>query len=290
MNFMNKKLSRGLTVSVMTIVILAAFSGCIKEEKETNITVEILKMMPGESESLTVFNLKAMREEPNLKKYYDVLTEEPQALILPYEDIDLVGTCASSSGKFLILILKGTFGDTDIETARGECENVEHYKGAEIWTECGGYYSEVDSRVILNELVMLCKAENQESVKIAIDTVEGIEKSVYENDEDVRDVVNRLLPNGITTTIMKESYAGSWYGELIVGFTAVKDKGDTIKFKMVLKFKTKEDAVEHGKEVMEEFDKEEMEISDLEMKQDNEFVEITGKLPIENLSKFLGHS
>jgi len=287
---MNKKLSRGLTVSVMTIVILAAFSGCIEEEKETNITVEILKMMPEESESLTVFNLKAMREEPNLKEYYDVLTGEPQALILPYEDIDLVGACASSSGKFLILILKGTFGDTEIEIARGECEEVEHYKDAEIWTGCEGDYSEVDSRVILNELVMLCKAENQESVKMAIDTVGGIEKSVYDSNEDVRDVVNRLLPNGFTTTIMKESYAGSWYGELIVGFTAVKDKGDTIKFKMVLKFKTKEDAAEHGKKVMEEFDKEEMEISDLEMKQDNEFVEVTGKLPVENLSKFLGYS
>ena len=286
---MNKKLSKGLTVSVMTIVILAAFSGCIEEEKETNITVEILKMMPGESESLTVFNLKAMREEPNLKEYYDVLTEEPQALILPYEDIDLVGACASSSGKFLILILKGTFGDTDIETARGECENVEHYKSAEIWTECGGYYSEVDSRVILDELVMLCEAENQESVKMAIDTVEGIEKSVYESDEDVRDIVNRLLPNGFTTTVMKESYYSVPHS-VAMGFTAVKDNEGTVKFKMVIKFENKEDAAEYGKDVMEEFDKEEMEISDLEMKQDNEFIEITGKLPTENLSKFLGHS
>jgi hypothetical protein len=286
---MNKKLSRGLVVSVMTIVILVAFSGCIEEEKETNITVEILKMMPGESESLTVFNLKAMREEPNLKEYYYVLTEETQALILPYEDIDLVGACASSSGKFLILILKGTFGDTDIETARGECEKVEYYKDAEIWTECGGYYSEVDSRVILDELVMLCEAENQESVKMAIDTIEGIEKSVYDSDEYVRDVVNRLLPNGITTTIMKESYYSVPHS-VAMGFTAVKDKGGTVKFKMVIKFENKEDAAEYGKEVMEEFDKEEMEISDLEMKQDNEFVEITGKLPTENLSKFLGHS
>jgi len=62
-----------------------------------------------------------------------------------------------------------------------------------------------------------------------------------------------------------------------------------VKFKMVLKFKNKEDAAEYGKDVIEEVDIEEMEISDLEMKQDNEFIEITGKLPTENLSKFLGH-
>jgi len=285
---MNKKLSRGLAVSVMTIVILAAFSGCIEEEKETNITEDMIKMMPGESEYLMIVNLKTIREEPNLKEFYDALTKDPDALVLAYEDIDLVGVGSSSSGKFLILILKGTFGDTDIETATGECENVEYYKDAEIWTECEGDYGSVGSRVILDELVMLCEAENQESVKMAIDTVEGIEKSVYDSDEDVRDVVTRLLPNGFTTTVMKESYYSVPHS-VAMGFTAVKDNEGMVKFKMVLKFKNKEDAAEYGKDVIEEVDIEEMEISDLEMKQDNEFIEITGKLPTENLSKFLGH-
>lgn len=284
-----EKFSKGLAILAMTTVILIAFSGCIEEEKETN-TKDMIKMMPEKSEYLMIVNLKAIREEPNLKEFYDVMTRDPDALVLNYEDIDLVGVGASSSGNFSVTILKGKFDDTDIETATGGCEEVEYYKDVEIWTECEGNYGSMELRVVLSEeLVMLCEAENQESVKKAIDTVEGREKSVYDIDEDVRDVVNRLLPNGITTTIMKESYHGV-YHSVAMGFTAVKEDENTIKFKVVLKFKTKEDAAEHGKEVMEELDKEEMEISDLEMKQDGEFVEITGKLPVKNLSGFLGYS
>lgn len=282
--------NKGKKASVVAVVAVLLTAGCMESSKETTVdtTKDMVKIMPEGVGYIMVIDLETIREEPNLKNFYDSLTKTPENFGFSYESMNMIGAGLSNSNKIQIALLQGKFEKEEINAITGACEGVEEYKDAEIWSECEDNYGRKSSKVIFSEsLVLHYRAENQEYIKGIIDTINGEGKTAYGTDEDIKDIVDRLPENGGITTLVKEGYTNI-SDSTIIGFSLAKKSEETLELKMVLKFKTEGDAAEHGEEALTQM--ENGVISDPEISQDNEFVEITGTVPMEKLSEFMGSS
>ncbi len=279
----------GKRIALFAMIVVVVTSICVGcTEKDDTATNEMIQMMPKTSEYVMIIDFKAAREEQGLQDLYSVVTEDSTAFLASTDSVDTMAVGSSSSEEFYFLLLRGRFGDQMPAVEEG-CSSVETYNDTEILTNCQESAGD-DARVIFSdEMIMRCKVGAQETVKMIVDIVKNGGTSAYEADQDIRDVVDRLPPERLITTIVRQGYGNTWQS-LVAGFSITVHTAETAQFKIVLKYATQEDATTYKSNVLDDLKNQNVELSDLSTTQDSGIVEITGVLPMKDISKFIGFS
>lgn len=270
---MNKKIVAILGVFAIAVVI--ASLGCLGGG---NSAKDMAKMVPEDASTFAHFDFQAMRDDEDLEKIYEKMTEgrdDLDALGLDVDDINRGAGVAGEEGDYELSILNGNF---DLEDFRDELDDADfdedEYKGIEIWKRAswlGG-----DSAIAISGDTLIIG--NKDSVKDCIKVMKGSEKSVYDDNEDFRDVIDRL-PGGIITIVSPSGCRHKYEGTLMAGFVNIKEDEDTLKVHVVIKFDDEDDAEDAKSELKRDL-KEEMD--DVEVKQNGVFLECTAKGDLED--------
>ena len=261
---MNKKITP--IVGVVVIAVVIASLGCIGGGGSAK---DIAKITPEGAGSLTYVDIQTMRDDRDLRDIYKDMkksgTSEIDELGIDI-DIDDINYIAEAGG---ITIIGGKF---DLKDVRDELDDrdfdKDDYKGVEFWT--GEYNKAV---AIKGDKVIM---GNDKQVKSCIKVIKGDRTSMYDDNEDIRDVINKL-PGGIMT--MVGAYA-SYEGALAMGSAFMKEDDDTLKMKMVVKFDDEDDAEDARTDLKREMKK--GEAFDVDVKQSGKILEVTAKMDIED--------
>ena len=259
---MNKKI--GAIVGVLVIVVVIASLGCIGGGGSAK---DIAKITPEGAGSLMHVNLQIIRDDRDLRDIYkDIKKSEISEADELGIDIDDINYMAEAGG---ITIISGRF---DLKDVRDELDDrdfdKDDYKGVEFWT---GEYNKAVA-ISGDKLIM----GNDKQVKSCIKVSKGDRTSMYDDNDDVRDVINKL-PGGIIT--MVGAYA-PYEGALAMGFVLMKEDEDTLKMKMVVTFDDEDDAEDARTDLKREMKKEEA--FDVDVKQSEKILEVTAKMDIED--------
>ena len=259
-------------LGVFAIVVVIASLGCLDGSSSAK---DMAKMVPDDASTFAHFDLQTMRDDKDLKEIYEKMTEGSRddwdALGFDMDDINHMAAAEGEEGFSDGLgILKGNF---DLEDVRDELDDADfdedEYKGIEIWKRAswlGG-----DSAIAISGDTLIIG--NKDSVKDCIKVMKGSEKSVYDDNEDFRDVIDRL-PGGIITIVSPSGCRHKYEGTLMAGFVNIKEDEDTLKVHVVIKFDDEDDAEDAKSELKRDL-KEEMD--DVEVKQNGVFLECTAK-------------
>ena len=270
---MNKKIVAILGVLVIAVVI--ASLGCLGGG---NSAKDMAKMVPEDASRFGHFDLQTMRDDKDLEDIYEKMTEgqdDLDVLGLDMDDINHMAAVSEEEGDYELSILKGNFDLEDVRDALDDADlDEDEYKGIEIWKRAswlGG-----DSAIAISGDTLIIG--NKDSVKDCIKVMKGSEKSVYDDNEDFRDVIDRL-PGGITTFVSPSGCRHKYEGTLMAGFVFIKEDEDTYKMHVVIKFDDDDDAEDAKSELKQDL-KEEMD--DVEVKQNGVFLECTAKGDLED--------
>ena len=264
---MNKKITP--IVGVVVIAVVIASLGCIGDGGSAK---DIAKITPEGAGSLTYVDIQTMRDDRDLRDIYKDMkksgTSEIDELGIDI-DIDDINYIAEAGG---ITIIGGKF---DLKDVRDELDDrdfdKDDYKGVEFWT--GEYNKAV---AIKGDKVIM---GNDKQVKSCIKVMKGDRTSMYDDDEDVRDVINKL-PGGIMTMVATGGYGYRYEGALSGGFVLMKEDEDTLKMKGVVKFDDEDDAEDARTDLRREMKS--GDVFDVDAKQKGQFLEFSAKMDIED--------
>jgi hypothetical protein len=259
---MNKKLTA--IVSVLFIAVVIASLGCLGGGGSAK---DMAKMTPEGTSHLIHYDLQTIRDDKDLDDVYESIEKNwPEKLDEYGLDIDDTNYEAAAGS---ITILGGKF---DLENVRDELDDAEFdkddYKGVELWT------GEDEAVAISGDKVLYGDKDN---VKECIKVMKGDQQSVYDDNDDFREVIDKL-PGGIMMTVSYYYGYNEYDGELVRGSVWVKEDDDTLKMKGVIKFKDENDA-EDAKSDLKRDLKEELDDVAVELK--GKFLEYTGKKDID---------
>jgi hypothetical protein len=257
---MNKKLAA--IVCVLFIAVVVASLGCLDD----NSAKDMAKMTPEGASYLIHYDLQTIRDDKDLDDIYESIEKNWPDELEKYElDIDDTNYWAPADA---ITILMGKF---DLEDVRDELDDAgfdkDDYKGVEFWT------GEDEAVAISGDKVIYGYKDN---VKDCIKVMKGDQKSVYDDNKNFREVIDKL-PGGIMMTVSYYYGYNKYDGELVRGSVWMKEDDDTLKMKGVIKFKDEDDA-EDAKSDLKRDLKEELDDVDVELK--GKFLEYTGKKDI----------
>jgi hypothetical protein len=258
---MNKKLAA--IVGVLFIGVVVASLGCLDD----NSAKAMAKMTPEGTTGLIHYDIQKIRTDKDLDDVYESIEKSWSDELDKYGlDIDDTNYEAAAGS---ITILGGTF---DLEDVRDELDDAEFdkddYKGVELWT------GEDEAVAITGDKVLYGYKDN---VKDCIKVMKEDQQSVYDDNDDFREVIDKL-PGGIMTTVSCYYRYNEYGGELVRGSVWVKEDDDTLKEVGVIKFDDEDDA-EDAKSDLKRDLKEELDDVDVELK--GEFLEYTGKKDID---------
>jgi len=260
---MNKKIGAIVGVLVIAVVIAVLLIGGGGSARD------IAKMTPEGASSFTHFNLQTIRDDKDLDDIYEAIESEFDELEDELGvDIDDINYIAEADGTTII------GGKFDLKDVRDELDDrdfdKDEYKGVEFWT------GEYDEAVAISGDKLIIGSDKR--VKSCIKVMKGDRTSMYDDDEDIRDVINKL-PGGIMTRV--DAYP-SYEGAFAMGFVLMKEDEDTLKMKGVVKFDDEDDA-EDAKSALKRSMKREEDLFDVDVKQKGEFLEFSAKVDIEDL-------
>lgn len=270
----NKKIVAILGVFVIAVVI--ASSGCIFDfDGGSSANAEdIAKMTPEGASSLIYFNLQTIRNDKDLddiyERYYDIGKYE-------YYNVALhdVNYGAGIDGVDRITIIGGKFNLRDVRDELDDAGLVkDDYKDVELWR--GGS----ESVAISGDMLI---SGFTDSVKRCIRVMKGREQSVYDGNDDFRDVIDKL-PGGITTRVVISDEYYKYEGELVGGSVVIKKDEDTLKLKGVIKFEDEDNAEDAKSKVKRDLKKT---LDDVVVKQIDEFLKVTGIVDIGDWKKVM---
>ena len=270
---MNEKIVAILGVFAIAVVI--ASLGCLDGG---NSAKDMAKMVPEDASTFGHSDVQTMRDDKDLEEIYEKMAEGSRddwdALGLDLDDINHMAVVSGEEGggDYELVILKGNF---DLEDVRDELDDADfdedEYKGIEIWKRAswvGG-----DSAIAISGDTLIIG--DKDSVKDCIKVMKGSEKSVYDGNEDFRDVIDRL-PRGISTVV-----GIPYENALAAGIVWMKEDEDTYKMKGVAKFDDEDEAKDEKSDTKREM-KGKGEWFDIDVKQSGKFLEFTAKIDIED--------
>ena len=260
---MNKKIAA--IVGVLVIAVVIASLGCIGDGGSAK---DIAKITPEGTGYLTHYDLQKIRNDKDIDDVYESIEENwPNELEKYGLDIDDTNYIAAAGG---ITILMGKF---DLEDVRDELDDADfdkdEYKGVEFWT--GEYNKAVAIKG--DKLIM----GNDKQVKSCIKVMKGDRTSMYDDNEDVRDVINKL-PGGIMTIVVTSGLS-EFDGAVANGYKCSKEDDDTLKMKGVMKFDDEDDAEDAKSDFKRDLKKE---WDDVDVGLKGNFLEYTGKMDIDD--------
>lgn len=258
-------LSIGVISSLALAVVVA---GC---SSGAGSAAAMMEKMSWDTNQLTYVNVEALRNDPALKDLYDEWRDSSGQILNTHGiDRNAVKSIGYSSEVTIVM------GDFDLAAVRHELDDREYddddYRGVEVWKKPYG-----------NEFTALMKGliiiGPEDSVKESIRVIEGAEDS-FADKQDARDVVNRL-PKAFFVNVSMSNWLT---GLLLSGFESLgiaAEKADqyTLRFTLVLKFDDPRYA-ETALNKVEDFV--EMNYRNVKVRQDGEYVTVTGDMDIDD--------
>ena len=263
----NKKIVALL--GVFAIVVVIASLGCLDGGSSAK---DMAKMVPEDASRFGHFDFQTMRDDKDLEEFYEKMEgDNLDALGVDRYDINHMAVVSGEEeGDYELVILKGNF---DLEDVRDELDDADfdedEYKGIEIWkraSKLGGDFA----IAISGDTLIIGK---KDSVKDCIKVMKGSEKSVYDDNEDFRDVIDRL-PGGIITFVSPSGCRHQYEGTLRAGIVNIREDEDTLKVHVVIKFDDEDDAEDAKSELKRDLKEV---IDDVVVKQNGVFLECTAK-------------
>lgn len=268
---MNKKLAA--IVSVLFIAVVIASLGCLGGGGSAK---DMAKMTPEGASQITHFDLQTIRDDKDLDDMYESIEKNwPEKLDEYGLDIEDTNYMSAAGGIMYIgtasgiMILGGKF---DLEDVRDELDDAEFdkddYKGVEFWL------GEDNTAVAISGDKVICGDKGD--VRDCIKVMKGDQQSVYDGNDDFREVIDKL-PGGIMT-LVTTSGLSEYKNAVANGFVVMKEDDDTLKMKGVMKFDDEDDA-EDAKSDLKRDQKENAVDVDVVLK--GKFLEYTGKKDID---------
>ena len=236
----------------------------------------LVKMTPEDTSSIIFIDAYKLRSDKDLGEKYNEMMEGFEDEVISSEtgmDIDDIDYIAMT--EFNFEQIAWISGDFDFEAIReynskNDYEKDE-YKGVEIW------YGPNSALAIHNNTLI---TGNEDSVKGCIDVIDDPKKSIYELNEDIRDVIE-TLPDGLFSMISGYAFHPD---ANTMGMTYLKVDADTLKASGILKFDNEDDADSAFRELKEEMDSDE--ISDFQISRSKELVEFSAEIDIDEAGLF----
>lgn len=253
-------------VSVLVLVtLISATFGCLDDVGISKSSAkDMLKMIPeGGSGFGYYIDFKTIKEDKDLRVIYKKLTNEFSKSDMDIDDLDFV---------FSDRDLRIFGGGFDKKKVKDELKDHDYdkYNGVDLWTKKSEYSSSSEAVAIVGDKLIV---GDEKAVKNYIKVIKGSQTTMYEENDDFRDVVNKL-PQGIyVMTFIDRKETG--------GFALLKEDKNTMELKGVFKYKDEDDAEDAVSDIKSSF-KRKKGLSDLDVKQNGKYVEISAKGDIED--------
>jgi hypothetical protein len=231
---MKRKVLTSLS-GLLAIILFSILSltGCSGDGDSFTSLTGLAKMAPQDSETIIFIDIKKIKSDGDLSELYEEMKDSFEYEIaadgsdMDFDDIHYLGM-TEVNGQEVIWVN----GDFDLDALRDELDDdydKDDYSGVEVWYGYGDAVAIHNSTLIIGD---------EDSVKESIKSLVNPESSIYEKNEDIRDVVKELT-SGLASTIMYEGY---YPGALAIGMTLSKLNADVIKFSGCFKFDDEDSA------------------------------------------------
>ena len=251
----------GLIFGILVIAVVIACSGCIFGGG--NSAKDMAEMVPEDASAFAHFDIQTMRDDKDLDDTYESIEEMFDEIADFGIDIDDTNYMVDADS---IMILRGKFNLEDLRDELDDADfDKDDYKDVELWL------GESEAVAISKDDIIYGL---EDSVKDCIKVMKGSEESVYGSDDDFKDVIDKL-PDGIATRVKTSDL--EYQDALAWGFVLMKGDEDTLLEQGVIKFDDDDDAEEAKSEVKRDL---KTVLDDVEVTQNDEFLEYTGKKDI----------
>jgi hypothetical protein len=263
-----------LVVLIGLVAILGSlFIGC--SSSTSGYFIEMLKLLPQDTEALMHFDLELMAKDPDLVEMYYSITDGAEIIRNRVgQGIDIQAyTLAMFPNWETVIIVKGNFNKTDVcNTLKEQAFVSGEYEGIEIWIENSQAVTFIREMIVFG---------NTQYVEASIRISQDMEVSLYDY-EDVKSVSDKL-PQAIKTELYYGEEAG--IGEALCGGISMRNltRGDdVVDIECWFKFRSETDA-ETALQSLEEQISDYYNATNTEGQLRGVFVEITadGELPTE---------
>ncbi|MFC2017877.1 hypothetical protein ACFLTQ_01050 [Chloroflexota bacterium] len=258
---------RIVLAAAMTIVLVlsGAILGCeLFDQYPYAIDGKMMDRFPMNVEDFKFINIKDIEDDDDLKIIYDDWrTYVASSLELFGIDADDVDGYASGGG---VEIYEDGF-DTEVLMERLGQSGYKQgtYRDIEIWKNTDWIALIKDDMVIVG---------TESGVKSCIDVIEYDEDSLLDN-EDAKDVITDDDIDSLIFSVYHREYAG--FTALVAGGGSFWDRKDTLKAHLIFKFASEAAAEAAVDDIEAEF----AHFEDLDVDLDDEFVDVTGEMPVE---------
>jgi hypothetical protein len=225
---------------------------------------------PAGTATLMHFDVEKFRQDGDLKNIYESMAGGPNLAVgldFDIEDIRHYGLIVADFEMTTLIS-----GNLDFDAIRQQLESTDYtgdtYMNTEIWL---GSYRAV---AIAGDILIIGLEDN---VKGSIEIIEAEGTSIYDDNEDFRDVIEKL-PSGIITSITGTSY---YSGGLVMGYSLRKVDADTLEMNGLVKFTDEDAAIKAMPGLRGELNDGDM-FSGIELSHDNEYLKFSARLAIEN--------
>ena len=274
---MKRKVLTGLSGLLVVILFSALLlTGCGGGGSFTSLA-GLAKMAPQDSGTILFIDVKKIKADKDLGKLYDEMKDGFEDEItaggsdMDFDDIHYMGMTQVNYREVIWVN-----GDLDLDELRNELEEDDYdkddYRGVEIW------YGYGDAVAIHNGTLIIGDEDSvEESIKAVVDP----ERSLYEKNEDVRDVIKELT-GGLFSMLSAEGY---YPGARAVGMTFSKLNTDTMELSGCFKFDDEDDAEDALSDIERDLESGDM-YRAADVSQSGNFVEFSAEIDIEEADLF----
>lgn len=256
-------------VLVVLVSVVVALAGCGGKGGAGGAAMP--KMLPKDVGGFIVADFATLRGDKDLKPAYneckDQITPYLDALGISTNDVSQVG--ASEDGEKWIL--EGSFNLGDVRTKlKDNGYDDDEYKGVETWEGNLSVALVSGSRIVVGT--------DLDTVHNCIDVIKGDHRSLYDDNQDIRDVMGKL-PSGIIYGVSLSDRPGI----VLVGYSVVKKNSDTIHITSVYLCEDADSASGNESGIRNDM-KAEKSYNDVEVTGDGKYVTATADQNIEDVS------
>jgi len=196
----------------------------------------LAKMAPQDSGTIFFIDVKEFKSDSDFSELYEEMkasfeyeiTAGSDTDIMDFDDIQYIGMGVVNYGE--VIWLNGDFNlDAIRDQLMDENYDKDDYMGVEIWYGSGDVVAIHNGTLILGD---------EDGVEEAIEVIADPEISVYEKNEDIRDVISELSPGLFSMVTIEAFYPGADG----VGMAFSKVNADLMEFSGCFLFEDNEDA------------------------------------------------
>lgn len=264
------KIAGGLTGIICIIVCgVLLLTGCSSNKASINDVKGLAGIIPAGSSNIVHFDIEKIRQDGELKDMYESMSASNEFSIeLDISLDDVYYYCMSETNFELVTMLSGNLDFKDIRDQLGNIDyRDEVYMDAEIWLSGSGAVAIVDDILIIGP---------EDGVKGSIEIMTADGASIYDDDQDLKDVIDKL-PSGLITAILNTTY---YTDSTSMGYSIHKVDSGTMEMNALVKFKNSDAAAEAISVISDELDNEDV-FSEFNISQENEYVEFSVELSSE---------